>query len=160
MLTTQYLEEADQLADRIAVVDHGRVIADDTPAALKSRVGTVVELAMSDEASATRQNSSLHAQTELAAATAVRDHPAPLHDGSRLLISALHLLDQDGMLPSAVQVREPTLDEAFLRLTGDRTRTALDDRGAGPGRRASGRSATSRRSPGATSPRCDGCRGC
>src|SRR5207244_3242934 len=55
LLTTQYLEEADRLADRIVVVDKGRVIADDTPAALKSRLGsTVTELGMRDGQAAAR----------------------------------------------------------------------------------------------------------
>src|SRR6266511_4542152 len=55
LLTTQYLEEADRLADRIVVVDHGQVIADDTPTALKSRMGsTVTELGMGDAQAAAR----------------------------------------------------------------------------------------------------------
>src|SRR5437867_2207534 len=55
LLTTQYMEEADRLADRIVVIDKGRVIADDTPAALKSRLGsTVIELGMSDDEEARR----------------------------------------------------------------------------------------------------------
>src|SRR5207244_7331899 len=58
LLTTQYLEEADRLAERIVVVDHGRVIADDTPAALKSDLGsTVTELGMSGETGAERAES-------------------------------------------------------------------------------------------------------
>ncbi|HEY8302235.1 MAG TPA: ATP-binding cassette domain-containing protein [Jatrophihabitans sp.] len=121
VLTTQYLEEADELADRVTVVDHGKVIADDTPAALKSRLGTVIELAMPDEAAAVRAELVLHAQPDSQVDRTGTTVRLTSHDGSRLLISALHALDRDSMLPTAVQVREPSLDEAFLSLTGDRT---------------------------------------
>jgi ABC-type multidrug transport system ATPase subunit len=119
VLTTQYLEEADQLAERIMVIDHGRVIANDTPAALKSRLGsTVIELALPDEPAASR------AEQILAALPAARiDRTGSSvrltsNDGSGLLIAALHALDGAAVLPTAVRVRESSLDDAFLQLTG------------------------------------------
>ena len=121
VLTTQYLEEADRLSGRIAVIDHGRLIADDTPAALKARLGgTVVELGVADEAAAVRAERVLLA---LPAGRIDRDAAAVrvvCDDGPKLLVEALHLLDAAGIAPTAVQVREPSLDDAFLALTGRR----------------------------------------
>ena len=118
LLTTQYLEEADRLADRIAVIDRGQVIADDTPAALKARLGsTVIEFGMADEQAAAR-----------AARLLARRGTAPERDGSHVrltsnegsavLIDAMHDLDSGGLRPAGVQVREPSLDDVFLLLTG------------------------------------------
>ncbi len=119
VLTTQYLEEADRLTDRLAVVDGGKLIADDTAASLKSRLGnSVVEIGMADEPSA----------AAAAALLAQRRGPRPERDSNRIrltsndssavLIDALHALDLSGLRPTAVQVREPSLDDVFLLLTG------------------------------------------
>jgi len=121
VLTTQYLEEADHLTQRIVVIDRGQVIANDTPAALKSELGTtVVELGMNDDAAASRAEylleQALSARTERDG-TSVR---LTSHDGTRLLVGALHLLDREQLSPIAVQVREPSLDDVFLLLTGRR----------------------------------------
>jgi len=119
VLTTQYLEEADRLTDRVAVIDCGRVIADDTAAALKTRLGsTVVEFDMADEQTAARA----------AVVLAGRRGPRPERDNSRIrltsndssavLIDALHTLDSSHLRPATVQVRAPSLDDVFLLLTG------------------------------------------
>jgi len=119
LLTTQYLEEADRLAARIVVVDHGHVIADDTPSALKSDLGnTVTELGMSSEAEAERAQAPIsgvpgvHSEREGAT---VR---ISSQDGPRMLIEVLRALDADGITPSSLTVREPSLDDVFLALTG------------------------------------------
>jgi len=119
VLTTQYLEEADRLASRVAVVDEGRVIANDTPAALKARLGsTVIELGLSDQRSADRAHALL-AQTRAGSpeleGTTVRLTSA---DGARLLVDALRTLDADGIVPATLTVREPSLDDVFLAITG------------------------------------------
>ncbi len=125
VLTTQYLEEADQLTDRIAVVDCGKVIANDTAASLKSRLGSsVVEIEMADAQSAGRATAEL----------AQRSGPRPERDGSRItltsndssavIIDALHTLDNSGLRPTTVQVREPSLDDVFLLLTGHHAKDA------------------------------------
>jgi daunorubicin resistance ABC transporter ATP-binding subunit len=119
VLTTQYLEEADRLASRIAVVDQGRVIADDTPAQLKARLGTtVIELGLADAPTAKRARDVLVRagvpSPELEDAT-VR---LTTHDGARLLVEALRALDGDGIVPATLTVREPSLDDVFLALTG------------------------------------------
>src|SRR5262245_9507343 len=117
LLTTQYLEEADRLAEQIAVVDLGRVIAEGTPAELKSQLGsTVIEFAMSSETDAERATASLSRQhaAEREGAT-IR---VPSTEGPRSLMEMLRALDTEGLYPSSLTVREPSLDDVFLRLTG------------------------------------------
>src|SRR6266542_1564224 len=121
LLTTQYLEEADRLAQRIAVVDRGRVIANDTPAALKAHLGsTVIEMGMGDETRAARAqdllSASLPARPERDAAT-IR---LASQDGARVLIEVLRSLDDQDLTPATLAVREPSLDDVFLSLTGRR----------------------------------------
>jgi ABC-2 type transport system ATP-binding protein len=117
LLTTQYLEEADRLAGQIAVVDLGRVIAEGTPADLKARLGsTVIEFAMSSEPEAERATASLsrrHAAEREGSAIRV-----PSTEGPRSLMEMLRALDGEGLYPSSLTVREPSLDDVFLRLTG------------------------------------------
>jgi ABC-2 type transport system ATP-binding protein len=118
LLTTQYLEEADKLAERIAVVDHGHVIADDTPSALKAQLGSsVAELGFEVEAVATRAVSLLaanHDGAELDGATVRLSTNA----GPRVLIDVLRELDREGLEPATLAVHEPSLDDVFLAITG------------------------------------------
>jgi len=119
VLTTQYLEEADQLADRIAVIDNGRVIANDTPVALKATLGsTVIEIGLPDEASAVRTGGVLSSLT----ATQVHVHDASVtlrsNQPTPTLVTALRLMEQAALEPTTLHVREPSLDDAFLQLTG------------------------------------------
>ena len=124
VLTTQYLEEADRLADRIAVIDHGQVIANDTPAALKSRLGsTVIEIRLPDEPTAEQAENVLAAMIDARLEREGDSIRVTSNDGSRVLIDALHLLDGKSLLPTAVQVREPSLDDVFLHLTGRHAET-------------------------------------
>lgn len=121
LLTTQYLEEADHLTHRIVVIDRGQVIANDTPVALKSELGTtVVELGMTDNAAASRAE---HLLYQALAARIERDGASirlTSNDGTRLLVGALHVLDRQQLSPITVEVREPSLDDVFLLLTGRR----------------------------------------
>ncbi|MGD0765371.1 MAG: ATP-binding cassette domain-containing protein [Dehalococcoidia bacterium] len=116
LLTTQYLEEADRLANRVAVVDLGRVIAEGTPAELKARLGsTVLEVGLADEAEA------LRAEALLAPIGVERDGSTIClrgHDGPGVFIDALCSLESFGLNPTTMAVREPSLDDVFLRLTG------------------------------------------
>ncbi len=119
LLTTQYLEEADRVTQRVAVIDRGQVIANDTPAALKSELGsTVIELGMNDGTTASLAEEllapALPARIERDG-TSIR---LTSHDGARSLVDALHLLDRQGLAPTSVEVREPSLDDVFLLLTG------------------------------------------
>jgi daunorubicin resistance ABC transporter ATP-binding subunit len=124
LLTTQYLEEADQLAERVVVVDEGRVIADDTPAALKAHLGnTVIELDMGDQSLAVKAAETIEGR--LAETTEVEGTLLRLSSQNAfgLLRGILNLLDAVGLVPRSVAVRESSLDDVFLALTGHRTQT-------------------------------------
>src|SRR5437764_4287342 len=119
LLTTQYLEEADRLADRIVVINDGRVIADDTPAALKSKLGsTVTELGLADASEVSAAEALL---ARLGDVRTERDGTAiriTSDDGARVLIHVLRELDANGIVPATLTVRQPSLDDVFLSLTG------------------------------------------
>jgi ABC-2 type transport system ATP-binding protein len=119
LLTTQYLEEADRLAQRIAVVDHGRVIAEGTSAELKRELGgTVVEVQLADAAEAQRVATVLSGIG--------REDPSveddlvrvPAGDGTATLSEVVRRLDTAGIAARSLQQREPSLDDVFLALTG------------------------------------------
>ncbi len=116
LLTTQYLDEADHLADRIAVIDHGRLLTEGTTTELKDRTGgAVVRL----DLPAPRQTAALTVLKPLAARhDRQRDRivlPAP--DGVLTLRHALRLLDHARITPTDVGLHRPTLDDVFLTLT-------------------------------------------
>jgi ABC-2 type transport system ATP-binding protein len=121
LLTTQYLDEADQLSDRIAVIDSGRVIADGTPTELKARLG------------GDRIDVVMHRAEDLPAARAVlatvagsaveldadnRRVSAPVRERLPALTTALRAFETAGLDPEDVALRRPTLDEVFIHLTG------------------------------------------
>ena len=120
LLTTQYLEEADVLADRIAVIDHGLVIADGTAAELKAQMGaTVLEVSFADTAAAHGAVATVGAVAPGAEVegTSVR---APVVDGARTAMEVLRALDAAGLEVGGLIIREPSLDDVFLQLTGRR----------------------------------------
>ncbi|MEI8239633.1 MAG: ATP-binding cassette domain-containing protein [Actinomycetota bacterium] len=114
LLTTQYLEEADRLADNIVVIDSGRIAAEGTAKQLKARLGdTVIEFEFASHANADAAATLLGVGTS--AGTVVRQVMA---NGATTLREALNQLDSNGLVPSHVTLREPTLDDVFLTLTG------------------------------------------
>src|SRR5699024_4367428 len=128
LLTTQYLEEADRLADRVSVVDAGRVIAEGGPDELKSRVGggrvevvvaSVHDLAVAEEVLSRVAGvpAEFDADT-LSVSVSVGGRGAEL-------AKVVRALDKAGLVAEDIALRRPTLDDVFLSLTGDRT-------GAGP----------------------------
>ena len=127
LLTTQYLEEADRLAERVAVIDHGHVIANDAPNILKAQLGsTVAELGFEDEAAAERALGLLSGRypgLDREAATL----RLPTNDGTKVLVDLLRDLDGGGMSPSTLAVHEPSLDDVFLSLTGRRAEEGTGD---------------------------------
>ena len=119
LLTTQYLEEADRLASRVAVVDGGRIIANDTPARLKAQLGdTVIEMEFRGDG---RSEKALELLSKGLGGRVERDDDRlriTSDRGAQVLISALRILGDDGVEPDTLTVREPSLDDVFIALTG------------------------------------------
>ncbi|HEY8544476.1 MAG TPA: ATP-binding cassette domain-containing protein [Acidimicrobiales bacterium] len=135
-LTTQYLDEADRLADEIVVLDHGRTVAKGTPAELKARIGDDrfdVALATADDlaAAATVLRPFVAHEPTLDAESLV--FSAPVVDGTRL-IDVVRALDGAGIDAVDVNRRQPSLDDVFLTLTGATGRAdGTDATGTGTG---------------------------
>jgi ABC-2 type transport system ATP-binding protein len=120
LLTTQYLEEADQLADEIAVIDHGKVIARGTSDVLKKQVGgerleVVVESA---HVKATMDIVAKVSGDKVSLDEALRQISAPVSTGATALIEVLRALDVAGIHPLDVGLKRPSLDDVFMSLTG------------------------------------------
>src|SRR5438132_10942665 len=116
LLTTQYLEEADRLADRIAVVDDGRVVAEGTAPELKARLGsTIIDVGLPDPAAAARARGLLEpfGPAEIVDGTAVEVN---VDDGARALLQIVRLLDREGLEPDTRAIREPPPDDLLLTL--------------------------------------------
>jgi ABC-2 type transport system ATP-binding protein len=121
LLTTQYLEEADQLANEIVVIDHGRVIAQGTSDTLKNAVGgdrIEVVVVESGQVAAAVQALTAVANGEVIADPSERRVSAPVSGGSTALVEAIRGLDSVGVGIADIVLRRPTLDDVFLTLTG------------------------------------------
>jgi ABC-2 type transport system ATP-binding protein len=121
LLTTQYLDEADHLAGRIVIIDHGRVIADGAPSELKTRAGRdVVEVHTGDvsELSAAAQALGRLNPAEPVVDSATRRVSISVDAGTDHLTAAVRALDEQGVKVDDIALRRPTLDEVFLGLTG------------------------------------------
>ncbi|RJK96163.1 ATP-binding cassette domain-containing protein [Vallicoccus soli] len=128
VLTTHYLDEADALAERVVVVDHGRVIADDTPARLKAELaGDRLVLRLGDADAAARAAGRLRAAGAGEVEADGAQVRARLADAPALVPRLLHDLEAAGAPVASVEVSRPTLDDVFLRLTG----RSLREGGAG-----------------------------
>jgi len=141
LLTTQYLEEADELASRIAVVDSGRVIAEGTSDDLKTRVGgDRIEVAVARNADLSRAAdiARRHLSGEVTIDGAQRRLSGPSADGTSQLASLVRDFDAAGIEITDLQLHRPSLDDVFLTLTGhEAEREKTVESGRGLTRRAS-----------------------
>jgi ABC-2 type transport system ATP-binding protein len=120
-LTTQYLEEADQLCDRVAIIDDGRIVAEGTPAELKAELGSDVLTIGLDPAEHERAREAL---AEVAGLDHITDAAEGLavyvDDGAAAVADVAQLLATSGIRPRTISVSRPTLDDVFLASTGRR----------------------------------------
>jgi oleandomycin transport system ATP-binding protein len=120
LLTTQYLDEADQLADDIAVIDHGRVIATGTPDELKTKVGgQTLEVRPADAGDADKVLAAVAEVTSVQPESIEGRVTAPVSDPA-MLPAVVRRLDEAGILISELSLHKSSLDEVFLSLTGHR----------------------------------------
>jgi len=135
LLTTQYLEEADQLANQIVVVDHGLVIARGTADELKAQVGgerLEFSVARDSDLDAAVRAISPVASGDLRVDAARRRVVVPVTNGARLLPGVVRDLDAAGLQLDDLALRRPTLDDVFLTLTGHEAEEAPADRDQSP----------------------------
>jgi ABC-2 type transport system ATP-binding protein len=130
-LTTQYLEEADALANRVGIIDHGRIVAEGTPTSLKAEVGRpTVEVVPLDPADAGRMAGVLARFGEACGST--KGVAARLPSGETDLADVVRALDADGLRIQTLELHQPTLDDVFLAKTGRSLEGEGDE--AAPGR--------------------------
>ena len=130
LLTTQYLEEADELADKIAVIDRGKVIAEGTSSQLKSRLGgDIVEFQLSKSSD---REKALEAVGPVAKKKPTIDQDGvtitvPVNDGSKSLLAVVRQLDAAHIEPISLSLHRPSLDDVFLALTGEKASAVAQD---------------------------------
>jgi ABC-2 type transport system ATP-binding protein len=120
-LTTQYLEEADKLCDRLAIIDNGRIVAEGTPAQLKAEMGHDVVSVSVDGAQVSATELALSGLPGLERVVA---EPGGLalyvEDGASSIPEIVRLLEREGIRAVAISVAQPSLDDVFLKATGRR----------------------------------------
>ena len=151
LLCTQYLDEADELADNIVVIDHGLVIASGTSEELKDRIGgDVVEFSVTDRA---KLQAAVEAVSALGEGAPVVDNEERRVQvraggrGSQVLVEVVRCLDAAGVATAGLALRRPSLDDVFMTLTGHAAEEADGD-GAGAGGAKGRKGGRARRAPG------------
>ena len=129
-LTTHYMDEADRLSDRVAIIDHGKIIAEGTPLSLKNALGEdIIMLCTGDDRAAEA------AIRGMEGITGVKMDPAGLTllvagDGTHVLPVVMHQLEEEGITVISVNLKKPSMDDVFVHFTGRKLR----DNSAGEGR--------------------------
>jgi ABC-2 type transport system ATP-binding protein len=127
LLTTQYLEEADRLADNIAVVDHGKVIAEGSAAELKAQLGSTILHVELDPSQLEAARVAVGPVGAAAIGEDGRSIEVTIADPGPAVLDAVRRLDAAQVTPSAIVVREPSLDDVFLTLTGHLAEASTDE---------------------------------
>jgi ABC-2 type transport system ATP-binding protein len=151
LLCTQYLDEADELADNIVVIDHGLVIASGTSEELKDRIGgDVVEFSVTDRA---KLQAAVESVSALSEGTPVVDNEERRVQvraggrGSEVLVEVVRCLDSAGVATAGLALRRPSLDDVFMSLTGHAAEEA-DGNGIGAGSAKGRKGGRAKRAPG------------
>lgn len=153
LLTTQYLDEADELADEIVVIDHGKVIAAGTGGELKNQIGgDVVEFEVLDRTRLDDAATAVAGCAEGGSSVDAETSKVGVHAGSRgseVLVEVVRSLDAAGIRTEGLGIRRPSLDDVFLALTGHGAENPSGDGdGASKGHGRPGRGARRARRPG------------
>jgi ABC-2 type transport system ATP-binding protein len=136
LLTTHYMEEADRLCSRVAIVDNGRIAVEGAPDALKQAIGTqtlVLQLRAEPgrDGVGARRSAVEHALADMLGAEAISDHPSgvavSVPNASAALPAVVRRLDSAGVELAGIQVEQPTLDDVFLKYTGRSIRAEAAD---------------------------------
>jgi ABC-2 type transport system ATP-binding protein len=126
-LTTQYLEEADVLADRVGIIDHGKIVAEGTPMQLKAEIGSAsVEVEPADPSSGDAFAAAL-GRFGAVARSGRGSLTVQLPDGDAGLAEVVRVLDEGKLKVAALQLHQPSLDDVFLAKTGRKLEGSADD---------------------------------
>ena len=126
-LTTQYLEEADVLADRVGIIDHGKIVAEGTPAQLKAEIGSPSVEVSPVDATADGRLAELLAGFGAPARNGRGSVTVPLPGGEAQLAEIIRALDKEDLRVASLQLHQPSLDDVFLAKTGRKLEGTADE---------------------------------
>jgi ABC-2 type transport system ATP-binding protein len=126
-LTTQYLEEADALANRVGIIDHGRLVAEGTPAALKAEIGRPTVEAVPRDPGQQEATATVLSRFGERAGSAPKGAAVRLEGGESELAEVVRALDAEGIAIETLQLHAPSLDDVFLAKTGRTLEGAEED---------------------------------
>jgi ABC-2 type transport system ATP-binding protein len=126
-LTTQYMEEADRLCDRLCIIDHGKIVAEGTPAELKAEIGAdVIQIALKSDGRKNPNDVAREALRRIPGVQEVQDYDAGVtvyaKNGPSLVPQLVRMLDDVGVQISQLTLSAPSLDDVFLKHTGHQMR--------------------------------------